>query len=106
MGVTIDLTRGNDWTYIQKVNKQVADHLFPDRTTHSMFLKMYGELAELIDNPANGSEMADIAIMLLDHAERNNVNLAHEVMIKLATNLERTWTTNAMGVAQHTKEDH
>jgi NTP pyrophosphatase (non-canonical NTP hydrolase) len=97
----IDYTRGNDWAYIQKINKEVADKLFPDRTTQSMFLKMYGELAELIDNPASPDELADVMIMLLDHAERNGINAAHAVMVKLGTNLGRKWKVNSMGVAQH-----
>lgn len=103
--VPIDMTRGNDWAYIQRVNKEVADHLFPNRTDTSMFLKMYKEIGELIDNPGNGPEIADVIIMLLDHAERHNINAAHEVLLKLHVNLRRKWYIDPVtGVAQHIEE--
>jgi len=102
----IDMTRGNDWAYIQQINKEVADHLFPDRTDQAMFLKLYGEVAEIVASPGNAGEVADVIIMMLDHASRHGVNAAHAVLMKLATNLERTWRIDpATGVAQHVKED-
>ncbi len=102
----IDLTKGNDWNYIQKINKEVADELFPDRTTQAMFVKLYGELGELANNPDSAGEIADVIILLLDHASRNNINAAHAVLTKLSINLDRSWAKNKMGVYQHTDNDH
>jgi hypothetical protein len=101
----IDLTRGNDWAYIQTLNKQVGDHLFPARTDQSMFLKLYEEVSEIVKTPGNAGEIADVIIMLLDHAERHGIHAGHAVLTKLCTNLEREWvldpTTN---VAYHKEQ--
>lgn len=103
--VFIDITRGNDWAYIQKINKEVADFLFPYRTDSSMFLKMYGEVAELVEQPDKAGEVADLIIMLLDYAERHKINAAHAVLVKLHVNMRRKWDVDPMtGVAQHIEE--
>ncbi len=80
-----------------------ADRLFPNRTTHSMFLKLYSEIGELVDDPASPGELADCFIMLLDHAERFNINIVKAVVEKMIVNEERTWTQTQMGVMKHVK---
>lgn len=102
----IDMTRGNDWVYLQKINKGVADHLFPARTDQTMFLKMYGEISELVGKAGDPGELADLFILLLDYAERHHINAAHAVLLKLHTNLRRKWAIDPVtGVAQHIPND-
>jgi FAD/FMN-containing dehydrogenase len=102
----IDMTRGNDFAFIQKINHEVADHLFPHRTDQTMFLKLYEEVSEIVRNPGSADEIADVIIMLLDHASRHNVNAAHAVLLKLSTNLNRAWEIDPItGVAHHIKPE-
>jgi len=102
----IDLTRGNDLAYIQQINKEVADALFPNRTDNTMFLKMYEEVSEIVDNPGSEEEIADVLIMLMDHASRHGINVGHAVMMKLCKNMERKWEIDPKtGVAHHVKKE-
>jgi hypothetical protein len=69
-----------------------------------MFLKLYEEVSEIVANPGSADEIADVIIMLLDHASRHNINAAHAVLLKLSINLRRSWNTDGM-VAKHIKDD-
>lgn len=98
----IDPDRYLELDYIQRVNFKVAEQLFPNRTSATMFLKLYEEVGELVSNPDSGEELADIFIMLLDHAERIGVNIGKEVLNKLEKNLNRKWTMDPRtGVCSH-----
>jgi NTP pyrophosphatase (non-canonical NTP hydrolase) len=79
-----------------------ADSVFPDRTDASMFLKMYGELAELIEaGDACDGEIADILILILDYARRKGVNPSIAVQMKLRENKKRKWEFTPIGTMQH-----
>jgi len=80
-----------------------ADRLFPNRTDTSMFLKLYGEIAEMIDaNPDNvEGEVADVLIMVLDFARRRGISISTAIQRKMAVNDVRKWETNQLGVAKH-----
>lgn len=98
----IDPTKAGDLRYIQRINHEVANHLFPDRTDATMFMKLYSEVAEIVDRPGEGSEVADVLIMVLDHASRHGIDAGVEVLLKLGVNLGREWETNPVtGVSQH-----
>lgn len=87
--------------------RQQADRLFPNRTDSSMFLKTYGELAELISAKtpeARASELADLFIMLLDYGSRHNIDIRNAIIVKSSINDQRTWEANELGVFQHVKE--
>lgn len=86
----------------RKVSEQ-ADRLFPKRTDSSMFLKMFSEIGEMVDNPDDPMEVADVFIMLLDYAHRKNINIQQAVEYKMAINDNRQWTVNQMGVMSHDK---
>ena len=62
-----------------------ADQAFPARTDTSMFLKLYSEIAEMIDaDDANtGDEIADVLIMVLDYAKRRNIQIADVIQKKM-----------------------
>lgn len=83
--------------------KNQADRLFPKRTDQSMFLKLYGEVAEMIDatEPNRGGEIADVLIMVLDYAARKGIDIEAEIHHKMAINENRDWATNELGVFQH-----
>jgi hypothetical protein len=81
-----------------------ADSAFPTRTDASMFLKMYGELAELIDAGKDcGDEVADILILVLDYARRKGVKPSAAVLAKLNVNRQREWEFTNIGTMQHVK---
>ncbi len=86
--------------------RRQADNLFPKRTPSSMFLKMYGELGELIDAKTpedKAEELADILIMLLDYGDLNNISIEDAIIKKMRKNASRKWTSNEHGVFQHVK---
>ena len=65
-----------------------ANEAFPRRTDSSMFLKLYGEVAELIDAGDDcADEVADVLILVLDYARRKGVEIA-QVERWLASNLD------------------
>lgn len=80
-----------------------ADSTFPHRTDASMFLKLYSEIGELVENPDDEEEVADIFIMLLDFAVRKGVNIEEVVMKKLDINKQREWYQTPTGVMRHIK---
>lgn len=86
--------------------KEQADRLFPKRTDQSMFLKLYGEIAEMIDatEPDRAGEVADVLIMVLDYAKVKGINIEQAIRQKMAINDQRTWQMNSLGAFQHVAE--
>jgi hypothetical protein len=80
--------------------KAQADRLFPNRTDTSMYLKMFKELGEMIED-GDPDEVADVFIMLLDFAKRKNIHIAEVVLRKMDINNGRTWVVNELGVMRH-----
>lgn len=80
-----------------------AEEAFPKRTDTSMYLKMYGEIAEMIDSDGDSDEIADMFILLLDYAKRKKVDVATAVLKKIVVNRKRHWTTDKNGVNSHVK---
>ena len=78
-----------------------ADQTFPDRTDQSMYLKLYGEIAELIEADDPVDEFADLMILLLDFAVRKNINIVGAIDAKMKVNRERTWEKTNLGVYKH-----
>lgn len=98
----IELKLANDFDYVQKVNRAVADALFPKRTVASMLLKMYSEVGEIVDAPDDPEEIADVIIMLLDRMDQIGAHAGEEILKKLRKNLERSWQHNEKtGVWNH-----
>jgi NTP pyrophosphatase (non-canonical NTP hydrolase) len=92
---------------LQKEIFQWAEATFPDRTDASMFLKIYGEVAELIDAGDDaekcGKEIGDLIILLLDYAERKGVKTGTATLDKLEVNKQRTWAKTSVGNYRHVK---
>lgn len=91
---------------LQLINRLVANRLFPSRTDSTMYLKLYGEVAELVEGSDPG-EVADIFIMMLDYADRYQIDIGEAVRDKLIINLNRKWVIDPItGVAQHAGESY
>lgn len=84
---------------------QWADAVFPDRQPQAAFLKMFEEMGELIKNPRNGEEYADVCIMLFDLAHMHGVDLTYAILAKMATNRGRIWEKTDSGTFQHVVSD-
>lgn len=89
--------------------KSWADQAFPDRTDASMYLKLYGEIAEMIAarGPEVEDEVADLLILILDFAKRKGIDIEAALARKMKINRERTWVKTDAGTFQHVKvSDH
>jgi len=97
----------NDFnTHLGELTEQVfdwAEVAFPNRNDASMYLKMYGEIAEMIESDGDANEIADMFILLLDYAKRKKVDVTTAVLRKLSVNRKRTWATDKNGVNSHVK---
>jgi NTP pyrophosphatase (non-canonical NTP hydrolase) len=71
--------------------KAMADKLFPNRTDASMYLKLYGELAEVIESHGDPDEVADVFILFLDYAARKRIDLHEAINRKLTILMDREW---------------
>lgn len=84
-----------------------ADMYLPNRTPSSAFLKMFEEMGELVADPKDPSEWADVFIMLLDLAHMHMVTpmLVTEIFKKLEVNAKSEFvaTSNSV-VSKRTKE--
>lgn len=84
---------------------QWANSVFPNRKPQSALLKLFEETGELVKDPSDAGEYADIFIMLLDLADMHGVDVVKAIRDKLALNRQRTWTTTATGTLQHVVGD-
>lgn len=82
-----------------KIEEQ-ADRLFPHRTDAAMFLKLFGELGELVTSRSE-AELADVLILLLDFGARRGFDIKGAVVAKMKINDNRIWGFGPDGVAQH-----
>lgn len=81
-----------------------ADSVFPARTAPNAFLKLFSELGEVIDNPEDESEWADLLILVLDlMAMHGHRDPAKAVLAKLEINKRREWLITR-GVMSHKKD--
>lgn len=87
-------------TLAQSINAWAND-VFPTRTDASMFLKLYGEIAELVEDGASEDEVADVFILFLDYAKRKNIDIEGAILRKMSVNVQRTWEVNELGVMRH-----
>lgn len=79
-----------------------ASKTFPGQTPASKAKHLHNEAGELMDDPADGEEMADILILLLNLAEMGGINLLAEVQKKMVKNRARQWNApDEHGVCKH-----
>lgn len=79
-----------------------AEKTFPNQSTSAKICHLADEVAEVMENPNDGEELADCAILLFNLAERAGVDLMSEVEKKFAKNRKRIWgKPDERGVVKH-----
>ena len=77
-----------------------ADQLFPNRTDASMYLKLFTEIGELVEDGSE-EEFADVMIMLLDFGSRKMFHIEAAIRKKMEINAARKWKETSSGVFRH-----
>lgn len=80
---------------IREITKDIvdwADEVFPERTPEGTVDKLVEELKELIENPMDGWEMADVLILIFDLCDMWGFDPAKLVKNKMRVNRKREWT--------------
>lgn len=79
-----------------------ADGEFKDATDESRLKHFADEVAELLADPTNGEEMADVVIFVHHLAVHAGVDLRVQVERKLTINRGRVWRKDALsGYSKH-----
>ena len=88
---------------LQKEIAAWADSLIPERTAQNAIAKlMLEEIPELLLNPSDELEYADVVILVLDIAHLQGINIEQAVMKKMAINRGREWAVDpATGLMKH-----
>lgn len=87
---------------IQERIHQWAESTFPGQPTSAKIDHLSDEVNEVRENPNDGEELADCAILLFNLASRAGVNLMTEIEKKFAKNIKRKWgTPDERGVVKH-----
>lgn len=87
---------------IQHRISQWAEKTFPNQPTSAKIDHLADEIQEVRENPNDGEELADCAILLFNLAGRAGVDLMMEVEKKFAKNRKRTWgVPDERGVVKH-----
>ena len=90
---------------LQEQIHEWASKTFQNQTVHSKIAHLIDEVQELKENPFDGEEMADIAILLLGIAELADVDLYHAIINKFQKNKNRTWgEPDERGVCKHIEQ--
>ena len=80
------------------------DVTFPHATPQSAAKHLRREAKELLDNPTDGGEQADVFILTVAVASLSGNNLYTEVRRKFKINQEREWgEPDSDGVVEHVK---
>jgi NTP pyrophosphatase (non-canonical NTP hydrolase) len=81
-----------------------ANGNFPQATTRSKAEHLRREVAELVETPSDGEEMADVLLLLLHLADGEGIDVITEAAKKLAKNKRRVWgKPDASGVVEHVR---
>lgn len=91
---------------LQREIKEWADSVYPHRTSESIIKKLEDEQKELAQSGhLDPSEFADVAILILDLASLNGIDVQDAVRKKLCINYTRTWLIDPeTGVMSHVHE--
>ena len=86
--------------------REWQDATFPTATAASAAKHLLSEAHELVAQPTDPEEMADIFLLVIAVANKAGVNLAEAAAAKLAKNKARKWgKPNADGYVEHVKDD-
>ena len=92
--------------HLQQMIVSWADEVFPDRTPQQAFIKMWEEMGEVVSEPRNHLEWADVFIMMFDLAHHYGISgddLTFAITEKMEINRGRSWIKNEVGVMQHSE---
>jgi pyrimidine deaminase RibD-like protein len=79
---------------------------FPSSNPYSTAEHLRREIEELLANPHNGEEQADVFHLLIQLARTTEVDLVAEVARKFAVNRRRAWQApDEFGVVEHVREE-
>lgn len=92
---------------LQKEISDWADAVFPDRTAHGALCKlMLEEIPEFALDNSGEDEYADIAILLLDIATLNGIDVEGAIKRKMERNRARQWRVDRRtGLMKHVEKD-
>ena len=96
----------HDIEALQEDIVQWLDKVHPDRTEMAVWAKLLEETGEVMTDPMDIEEWADVIIVLLDLAMRYGHYMDDILMTardKLIVNKARKWTINKHGVMNHDK---
>lgn len=82
---------GADIRHLQERVTAWADREFPNRSMGDIFLKLYEEVGEYVRDPKSSLEFGDIMILLLDVAQKNQIDVYRATMEKMDINEGRQW---------------
>lgn len=87
---------------LQAIVHEWANEQFPHREPSIAWMKLFEELGEVIRDPSDALEWADVIILVLDLAAIYGVtDLDGAVIQKMVVNRGRVWGTTATGVMKH-----
>lgn len=82
-----------------------SNSVFPDREPEHALRKLADEeIQELLEDPADPGELADVLILALDLCHLNGVNPAKAIADKMAKNKARKWARTSNGTIRHVEE--
>ena len=96
-----------DVNYVSSVQREVHNHanrVFPHRQPAKAWLKLFEELGEVIKDPTNAQEWADVFYLLFDLSEQNGINIVAALRDKMPILERRVWTETPTGTYQHVAE--
>lgn len=77
--------------FLQERIARWADQVYPHRTTEVAFAKMMGEIGEVLLNPDDPLEWADVLILLVDAAKLRGIHILSAAHAKMSINEQRQW---------------
>lgn len=93
----------NEIGKMQKDIAEWADTLIPNRTAKQAMIKLVmEEIPELLRNPEDAGEFADVVILVLDIAHLQGIDIEKAVIEKMEKNKARKWVTDTeTGIMHH-----
>lgn len=107
-GAGVEYRWRSDVPRLDRITREIHDWqavTFPRATPASVVEHLRREVAELVDDPTDTSELADCYFLLVGLAYELGVDLTTVVARKLAVNRARTWgEPDDQGVVEHVRE--
>jgi len=88
--------------------KKIAEEIFPESTFEGHLLKAKDEIDEVIENPSDVSEFADVLICVFNAAHKRGISyeqLYEAVENKIPIIEKRVWTKTEDGNYQHVEDN-